>query len=57
MTAAHCIFNINPDQAVAVVGMVTLSQGGQIYDLEKLVTHPEFHNGNWKPWFQNNWNE
>ncbi|XP_070507804.1 chymotrypsin-2-like [Chironomus tepperi] len=57
MTAAHCIYNIGPDEAIAMVGTVTLSQGGQIYDLEKLVSHPKFHNGQWRPWFQNNWND
>jgi len=56
MTAAHCIYKTRPELAVAVVGSVTLSQGGQFYDLEKVVPHPGFP-GQWRPWFKNNWNE
>jgi hypothetical protein len=56
LTAAHCIYNTNPELAVAVVGSVSLSEGGQIYDLERVIAHSGFP-AQWKPWFQNSWNE
>lgn len=42
LTAAHCIQNNNPKNMMIVVGTITLDQGGQRYDVDRLIVHEAY---------------
>lgn len=44
VSAAHCIVNtkLNAADIEAVVGTLTLDEGGDHYEIEKAITHPQY---------------
>lgn len=54
VTAAHCLYDdetvfydgltmLNPEKIKAVVGTLSSRQGGDVYEIEKFVKHPEYN--------------
>lgn len=43
LTAAHCILNRQPSGVRAVVGTNTLNQGGDTYEAERIIAHPDYN--------------
>lgn len=43
LTAAHCVMDFKPEQMEIVAGSLSLVEGGDRYDVEKIIPH-EFYN-------------
>lgn len=43
LTAAHCVVDFEPSQIEIVAGTLSLGEGGERYDVEKIIPH-EFYN-------------